>query len=59
VGAGCLTASVGHRGVAESDPRNRGPIAFFKPKKVTTDSARESLRRARPDASLNDIEAAT
>jgi hypothetical protein len=45
-----------HCGIAESEPRNRGPIAFFKPKEVTTESAREALKRSRPGVSATEIE---
>jgi hypothetical protein len=51
-----MTASADHLGVAENDPRNRGPIAFFKPKKVTEDSVRESLARLLPHAPREKIE---
>jgi hypothetical protein len=37
-----MITPVSHRGVAEDDSRrNRGPIEFFKPKKITAESARE------------------
>jgi hypothetical protein len=45
-----------HIGVAESDPRNRCPIAFFMPRPVTAESARESLARVLPRASAEEIE---
>ena len=45
-----------HVGVAPDDPRNLAPIACFKPKPVTADSARESLRQALPRAAAEDIE---
>ena len=46
-----------HCGIAESDPRNRGPIAFFKPHDITAESARVSLARAIPRAFPAEIEA--
>jgi hypothetical protein len=46
-----------HVGVAPDDPRNRAPIAYFKPKPVTADSARASLRQALPHATDGDVEA--
>ncbi len=46
----------GHRGVAEQDLRNSGPIAFFKPIAVTAESARERLKRNLPKSSPADIE---
>src|SRR5215831_4174631 len=45
-----------HIGVASDDPRNLAPIAYFRPKPVTADSARASLRQALPDAAAEDIE---
>lgn len=56
VGLEAMTASADHLGVAENDPRNQGPIAFFKPKKVTEKSARESLTRLLPHASSEQID---
>ena len=32
-----------HRGVLVDDPRNAGPVAFFAPKQVTRESARQTL----------------
>jgi hypothetical protein len=43
-------------GIAESDPRNRGPIAFFAPKPVTPERMREAIQHARPSASPEEIE---
>ena len=51
-----MPAPADHRGVAQDDPRNRGPIAFFKPQDVAAESARESLSRSLPRASAADIE---
>jgi len=51
-----ISTPAGHCGVAAGDPRNRGPIAYFKPKKVTEESARELLTRALPRASAAQIE---
>jgi hypothetical protein len=51
-----MSTVAGHRGVAEDEPRNRGPIAYFKPKKVTEESARELLTRSLPRASAAQIE---
>src|SRR6266699_1248460 len=48
--------SPGHRGVAEDDPRNAGPIAFFRPKAVTRESFRRLLSRSLRRASPDDIE---
>jgi hypothetical protein len=45
-----------HAGVAADDPRNLAPIDNFKPKPITADSARKSLRQALPHASAEDIE---
>jgi hypothetical protein len=47
---------VGHVGVAENDPRNRSPIAYFKPKDVTDMSARETFTHLLPRASQEEIE---
>jgi hypothetical protein len=47
-----------HRGIAVGDPRNAGPIAFFAPKKVTRESARQSLTAAMRGKSAADVEAA-
>jgi hypothetical protein len=52
-----LPGPTAHCGIAESDPRNRGPIAFFKPHDITAESARVSLARAIPRASPAEIEA--
>jgi len=41
--------------VAEHDPRNRGAIAFFKPKEVTRKSVRDLLASAAPRASSAEI----
>ena len=46
-----------HIGVAPDDPRNGAPIAYFKPKAMTADSARASLRQAMPHAAASDVEA--
>jgi hypothetical protein len=51
-----MSTVAGHRGIAEDEPRNRGPIAYFKPKKVTEESARELLTRSLPRASAAQIE---
>jgi hypothetical protein len=48
--------SADHRGVAEVDPRNAGPIAFFRPKEVTRESVRRLLSRSLRRASPADIE---
>src|SRR5438132_10835702 len=56
LGRSAMTTPAGHRGVAEDDPRNRGPIAFFRPKKVTRESARETLTHSLPRASAAAIE---
>jgi hypothetical protein len=47
-----------HRGVAVGDPRNAGPIAFFAPKKVTRESARQTLAAAMRSKIAADVEAA-
>jgi hypothetical protein len=47
-----------HRGIAVGDPRNAGPIAFFAPKKVTRESARQTLAAAMRGKSAADVEAA-
>ena len=47
-----------HRGVAGDDPRNFGPIAFFAPKKVTRESARQRLTIAMRGKSPADVDAA-
>jgi hypothetical protein len=46
-----------HRGVAVGDPRNEGPIAFFKPKKVTRESLRRSLTQVSRGKAPEEIEA--
>ena len=46
-----------HIGVAEQDPRNRGPIDCFRPKPVTADSARAMFTRVLPKASPQEVEA--
>ncbi len=46
-----------HRGVAAGDSRNRGPIAFFRPKEVTVATVRERLAHALPRLSPADIQA--
>jgi hypothetical protein len=48
--------SAGHRGVAEDDPRNPGPVAFFRPKAVTRESVRRLLSRSLRRASPADIQ---
>src|SRR5690242_2412503 len=45
-----------HRGVAEHDPRNRKPIDFFAPRKVTAESVRKRLSRNLPRSSPDEIE---
>lgn len=45
-----------HCGVAQSDPRNIGPIAFFKPKPVTASSVRERLTSVSRNVSPEEIE---
>lgn len=52
-----MSSSAGHLGVAENDPRNRGPIAFFQPKQVTDKTVRESIAQLMPRASPEEIEA--
>lgn len=52
-----MPVSENHCGIAENDPRNREPIAFFAPRPVTPERAREALKSARPDASPDYIEA--
>jgi hypothetical protein len=47
-----------HRGVADGDPRNAGPIGFFAPKKVTREAARQSLAGAMRGKSAAEVEAA-
>ena len=47
-----------HRGVAIDDPRNAGPIAFFAPKQVTRESARQRLTVAMRGKSTAEVEAA-
>jgi len=44
-------------GVNAADPRNAGPIAHFRPKEVTAESAAASLRAANPRLSEADIAA--
>ena len=51
-----MTTLAGHRGVAEDDPRNAGPVAFFRPKAVTRESVRRLLSRSLRGASPADIE---
>jgi hypothetical protein len=51
-----MTTLAGHRGVAEDDPRNSGPVAFFRPKAVTRESVRRLLSRSLRRASPTDIE---
>jgi hypothetical protein len=46
-----------HVGVAADDPRNLGPIAYFRPKPVIAESARRLLRESAPRAPATDIEA--
>jgi len=46
-----------HRGVAIDDPRNEGPIAFFRPKKVTRESLRQSLTQVSRGKTPDEIEA--
>jgi hypothetical protein len=45
-----------HCGVAEDEPRNRGAIAYFKPKPFTVEKARELISRSRPRAPAAEIE---
>ena len=45
-----------HVGVVANDPRNAGVIAYFQPKPVTLESARQSLREAAPRAAADEIE---
>ncbi|NVO13390.1 MAG: hypothetical protein HXX10_05075 [Rhodoplanes sp.] len=47
----------GHRGVAEHDPRNSGPIGAFRPKPVTEEGTRALFSRLLPRASAADVEA--
>jgi len=51
-----MLKSSAHRGIAEDDPRNRCVIAFFRPKDVTVERAREALASAMPRASPSEIE---
>jgi hypothetical protein len=51
-----MATLAGHRGIAEDDPRNRGPVAFFRPKEVTRESVRRLLSRSLRRASPADIE---
>ena len=46
-----------HRGVAIDDPRNEGPIAFFRPKKATRESLRQSLTQVSRGKTPDEIEA--
>ena len=48
--------SATHVGVAEHDPRNRGPIEYFRPKPVTAETTRALFTRVMPKASAEDIE---
>jgi hypothetical protein len=51
-----MTTPAAHRGVAQDDARNRGPIALFRPQEVTRESARDLLSRSLPHASATEIE---
>src|SRR5262249_1386731 len=55
-GSSAMATFGAHCGVAEHDPRHRAAIAFFKPKQVTRESARELFTRLLPHASADDIE---
>ena len=46
-----------HRGVAVDDPRNAGPIEYFRPKPVTRESARRTLTAIMGDKDPADVEA--
>src|SRR6266702_5035584 len=46
-----------HRGVAVDDPRNAGPIEFFRPKPVTRESLRQTLTEITGDKDPADVEA--
>jgi hypothetical protein len=48
--------SPGHRGVAEDDPRNNAPVAFFRSKAVIRESVRRLLSRSLRRASPADIQ---
>src|SRR5437667_9635685 len=45
-----------HRGVAVDDPRNAGPIEFFRPKPVTRESLRRTLTAILGDKDPADVE---
>jgi len=45
-----------HRGVAVDDPRNAGPIEFFRPKSVTRESLRRTLTTILGDKDPADVE---
>jgi len=51
-----VPATPNHRGVAEHDPRNRGPIAYFAPKPVSQERMREAITRSRPSAPPAEID---
>ena len=51
-----MTTHGTHRGVAQDDPRNRDPIAFYRPQEVTRESARDLLSGSLPRASPAEIE---
>src|SRR5258705_4576428 len=53
--AGSMTTPAAHLGVAQDDVRNRGPIALFRPREATRESARD-LSRSLPHASAAEIE---
>jgi hypothetical protein len=46
-----------HRGVAVDDPRNAGPIEYFRPKPVTRESLRRTLTAILADNDHADVEA--